>query len=166
MKCATLHNAAFAFALLAVATTTGCSQIDELIAQLPTPAPTTTAVPTVVATPAPIATTTSPSTTEVCTGAQRAQDGSGGFLWKNGDQTKKITVLLPGKFAKADRVTVFGTRGKPENLSWAGYGNPDSAGDRQHFRGSKPTGAYVGKVEVFTGDSACVYTFKNMPRVD
>lgn len=93
-------------------------------------------------------------------------DGAGGFLWKNGDTTKKIAVIISGKYRKPESVVVYGTRGASEALNYAGTGNPDKDGLRWHYRGSKPTGSYEGKVDVFTADKKCTYTFKNVSRVD
>lgn len=130
----------------------------------PTNPPVATATPSPAVTPAPTAFPTHSGS--VCSGPQRAPDGPGGFLWKNGDQTKKIAVILPGEFAKADKVVVVRLNGQTENLYWAGYGNPDENGERQHWRGSQPTGKYKGQVEAFTGSEVCKWTFKNAPRVD
>jgi len=136
---------------------------------IPTATATLTAPPDATASPSPTATsapTAPPHSGGICSGPQKAPDGSGGFLWKNGDQTKKLAVLLPGEFAKADRVVVVRLNGETENLYWAGYGNPDEFGDRQHWRGSQPTSKYKGSVEAFTGSEGCKWVFKNAPRVD
>lgn len=156
--------------LLAAIILQACNLPDFPLPIQPTPRPTDVVVPTAIPTLSPSPTSIVPTPPvggkEVCSGPQKAPDGPGGFLWKNGDSTKKLVVLLPGKFKKGDRVTVFGLKGKAENLQFTGFGNPDSGGDRQHWRGSQATGRYQGKVEVFTNDSKCTYTFKNMPRVD
>lgn len=104
---------------------------------------------------------------EVCSGDQKAPDGPGGFLWKDGDSSKKIVVLLPGRFTKVDAVYV--TRkdnGREEKLTNAGTGNPDTAGPRQHFRGGFPVTKYKGIVRVTTGKTECRYKFRNAARVD
>lgn len=184
-------NVGFAAALLVSVSLTGCGiDLGDLIDQLPTPsstptpipvessAPTHTPLPTL--TPRPIATITpTPSPTgspdeggkKPCVGSFVStkpgyMDGPLKFLWKNGDTTKKLAVIIDCAYTQPDRVTVYGPKGKAENLSYAGTGNPGTCGPRWHYRGSKPTTAYSGKVEVFTGDKVCVYSFKNSSRVD
>jgi hypothetical protein len=139
-----------------------------------------TAAPVVIITPIPlpsVAVTITPAlpTAEtieteheriVCEGAQKAPDGAGGFLFKNGDRTKKIAVLLPGRFAIADYVIVTTARGKEERLTYHGLGNPDRDGDRQHWRGSQPVSKYEGKVTAVTDGKECTWTFKAQSRVD
>lgn len=99
-------------------------------------------------------------------GPQKAPDGSGGFLWKNGDSTKKIVVLMSCHYGQFDRVTVKTLRGKSETLQFTGWGNPDGHGDRQHYRGSLPTGRYEGRVIAEKGGKVYTWEFKNAPRVD
>lgn len=135
----------------------------------PTPTETPDTRPTVevVATPTPTAAPSEgPALKKPCVGSLSAPDGAGGFLFKDGDSTRKVVVLLPGRYRPADTVKLTRLNGQTENLAYHGLGNPDKDGDRQHWRGSQPTGKYQGKVEVFTGQFGCVYTFKVAGRVD
>ena len=148
----------------------------------PTPAPTPepTAAPEAPEPPkrlettsaAPTSTPEKPRGKEPPTGAQRVPDGSGGFLAKDGDQTRKIAILLPGKFGSVpmDSVSVrLKASGKVEKLAYHGLGNPDADGDRQHYRGSQPLRNYRGEVVARRGDKEWTWTFKvgkNTTRVD
>lgn len=142
------------------ATAIPTATIEATPTQIPT-SPTATALPTQGVQP-----TELPTLKKPCVGSLTAPDGAGGFLFKDGDTSKKVVVLLPGKYAVADTVKLTRKNGQTENLLYSGLGNPDKDGDRQHWRGSQPTGKYQGKVEVFTGEFGCVYTFKVAPRVD
>lgn len=71
-----------------------------------------------------------------------------GFLWKPiGENSKKLRVLLPEVWTgKVDRGSVELWRGgeRIETLASIGVGN----GNREHFAGAKPGGAYNAGVEV------------------
>ncbi len=135
---------------------------DPEVAVVPTPVP----VPVVMPTLPPETAHASCKGTPPKEGAQRVPDGGGGFLWKNGDSTKKVVVLMSCTYGAFDRVTLKTLRGKSETLQFTGWGNPDQYGDRQHYRGSLPTGRYEGRVIAEKGGKVYTWEFKNASRVD
>lgn len=90
-----------------------------------------------------------------CKVVRKAQDGSGGFLWKQSDVHPGAVVLFPGKEKqKYQRVDVI-KRGKLiDSLTFAGVGNPDSAGDRQHWRSLHPVKDFPFNI-VLKADGVC-----------
>lgn len=99
--------------------------------------------PTPFPTPTPIATLPPGPSNPLCVGITPANDGPGGFLWKDGDHTGKLVVLLPGRYqVPFNRVTAERENGTIEALEYTGFANPDNEGERQHYRGNLPSARY------------------------
>ena len=75
----------------------------------------------------------------ICTKVMRANDGNEGFLWRDGDHTGHLVVLLPKRFtAPFVSVTALRKDGTRDRLRYTGFAN----GDRQHWRGDAPSRTY------------------------
>ena len=69
-----------------------------------------------------------------CDKRMKGRDGPGGFLWKESDHGG-LVVLFPGKFQdKFKRVVVTKAGKRLNKLNFSGFANPDSTGERQHWR--------------------------------
>jgi hypothetical protein len=133
--------------IFTLASVSGCSFLEGLFDKIPVPKPTATATATATAiatpppTPRPTPRPTPPPTprptppSSFCPVSLRAEDGTGGFVMKNGDHTNRLVVLFPGRFKQQfSSVTIEQKNGNRASLIFAGWANPDSGGDRQHWR--------------------------------
>ena len=95
-------------------------------------------------------------------------DGSGsGFLWKpESDHGGNAVVLMPPDLAQQveSAVLVDAAGSEIEAGVSSGYGNPDAAGEREHFRFSEPGSAYADDLYVkvtLTDGSVRMYHIPN-----
>lgn len=96
---------------------------------------------------------------------ERAPDGPGGFVVKNGEHDGLFVAIFPAKFDKLfKKVTIIPKKGKKENLRCTGWGSPESNGkERQHWRGKKTVQQYGNGTEVKAIEAGVVHvwTIKN-----
>lgn len=74
-----------------------------------------------------------------CTQVLEPKDGIGGFLWKQSDIHPGGVALFPSSYPQFKTVALKLNGKAFENLTFSGFGNPDSKGNRQHWRGQTPT---------------------------
>ena len=86
--------------------------------------------------------------TKRCTEVYSAQDGNGGFLWKESEH-RGLVVLLPGKYdIQFNKVQVIKPYGGKEPLHPTGWANSDADGPRQHWRLNKAISDFPNKIVV------------------
>lgn len=140
--------------LLTVIVAQGCAELVELIEENNEQPISTTTITTTQST---TTTTTIPPTPTNPTCDHYSTffppDGAGGFLWKPVSESNgNLAVLLPGKFKKQfNKCTVYDGK-VADSLRFDKFANPDSYGDRQHWRGNHPGSYYNSPALVVCND--------------
>lgn len=129
-------------AILSLCTACG----DGVFEGIPTPTP--TPFPSQSPTPEP-----SPELNPMC---MNPMEFEGGMLWKPESDSGGLVVLIRDEFVVPfESCYVVTKKGKEEQLRFTGFAN----GDRQHWRGQRKGGRYMGAVTCVDSDQLCIWQF-------